>query len=345
MSDPQARPRHTTLAAGLVIGGSALLVVAVADRLAGLHSLDTREAVARSLDTLGGLGWSVGDGLTALRVWLMVVAGCAVVAALLALQVLRRSRGARVGLTVLAVPIFVGGLATSGFFAAVVSAAIVLLWSGPSALWLSGQPVPPRPSESRLSEGRPPTPTDRRPGPTSDPWAPPAGPPAAYGPAARTPAHAPTRRPDAVVWACVLTWSFCAIAIVVLAGSVALMAARPSLVFDQLQQSNPGALGSTSRSELIHATYVTCGVAIVWAVAGLVLATIAFRRVGWGRTALVLSAAATVVFCLVAIVTSIVMVVPAVAAAATIALLNRPEVRAWYSTGRPRRDSRGPIRP
>jgi hypothetical protein len=149
-----------------------------------------------------------------------------------------------------------------------------------------------------------------------------------------------------VVWACVLVWSFCTIAIVVLAGSVALVAARPSLVFDQLQKSNPDTVGgSMSRTELVNATYTTCGLAIVWAVVAIVLAVLAFRRTGWARTALMVSAAATVVLCLVAIFTSMVMVVPAAVAGASLALLSRPEVRAWYAAGRPPRDRRGPIRP
>ena len=43
------RPPQVTLAAMMIMGGSALVVVTVFERVAGLHSLETREAVQRFL--------------------------------------------------------------------------------------------------------------------------------------------------------------------------------------------------------------------------------------------------------------------------------------------------------
>ena len=302
-----------------MIVGSALLVVSVGERLTQLGSMATRESVAQVIRD-AGLGTSLSDGLAAYRVGLMVLAGCAAAALVLGWQVGRRSRGARVGLSVLAVPIFVGGTATSAFLASAVAAAVAILWVGPSAAWLRGDAV----------------------AASATPLEPPR--------AARTAASArevrvPEHRPDAVIWACVLTWSFCALASLVLAGSIALMALKPSLVFDQVDRSDPGLLGGDiSRTELVHATYVTGGLGIAWAIAASLLAVFAWRRAAGARTGLVVSAAATAVIALLGTATSVVMLVPGVVAVVSLSLLNTAEVRAWYAAGA-RSRPRGPMAP
>ena len=43
------RPRQVTLSAWLIMVGSVLVVVMVFDRMAGLHSLETRESVQKFL--------------------------------------------------------------------------------------------------------------------------------------------------------------------------------------------------------------------------------------------------------------------------------------------------------
>src|SRR5689334_7292944 len=110
------RPRHTTVTATLIIGGSALAVIGVVDQLGALHSLETRQSLEEFLRRPPGsdLGLGVDAARSALRTVLMVVAGCATAALVLGFGVLRRDHRARLALTALAVPLFLGGLLSGG---------------------------------------------------------------------------------------------------------------------------------------------------------------------------------------------------------------------------------------
>src|SRR5687767_3583002 len=211
------RPRQVTLAATLIMGGSVLVVLTVFDRLAGLHTLETRESIERFLAEPPGndLGLEVQGVLEILRVFGMVAAGCATAAAILGYQVLQRSRSARLALTLLAVPLFVSGMVTGGFLSSVVAAAAVMLWFQPSRDWFNGvvregRATPPA-GESKGPEtpatpvAPPPVPTPRAYpgfGATPDPAATP-GEPQPWGAA---PPSEPGARPSAVLWAALLTW-------------------------------------------------------------------------------------------------------------------------------------------
>lgn len=318
VSDTPVRPRHTNLATAIVIGASVGVVLSVAEQLAGLRSLETRELVTDFLAQQpgDGLGIDVSTALEVLRVVLMLLAGCATAAAVLGFHAMKGSTRARLGLSVLAVPIFLGGFATGGFLTSLVAAGTALLWVGPSALWFRGEPVPER-------APRP----EPRPLPTRQP------PPTTSQPPHLQPTHAPrepvARRPDAVVWACVLTWAFSSLTLVVMVASAVLMASSPDLVFDELTRQNPD-LSSGDSAQLTGATYATAAVAGVWSLLAIGLGVLTYRRVRWGRVGLVASAAVAAVACLVATLTSLLLIVPAGATLATVALLNRPEVRAWF---------------
>ena len=331
VSDTQARPRHTSLATAIVIGASVGVVVSVAEQLSGIQSLETRELVSDFLSTPpgSGLGLEVTSALTGLRLVLMVLAGCATAAAILGYHAMKGSTRARLGLTVLAVPIFLGGFATGGFLTSLAAAGTALLWVGPSALWFAGVPIPERPS---------------RPEPRSQPTRPTqqsssVSPPSVTSPVSSsvTPApgtvapHEPvTHRPDALVWACVLTWAFSSLTIVVMAASAVLMASNPDLVFDELARQNAD-LASSDSALLTRATYATASIAVVWSLLAIGLAVLAYRRVRWGRIGLVTSAAVAAVVCLVATLSSLLLVIPAGATLVTVLLLTRPEVRSWFS--------------
>ncbi len=179
----------------------------------------------------------------------MLLAGCATAAAVLGFHAMKGSTRARLGLSVLAVPIFLGGFATGGFLTSLVAAGTALLWVGPSALWFRGEPVPerapraePRPLPSRPSPpvSSPPPPDARRRGSAAPP-------------------EPVTLRPDAVVWACVLTWAFSSLTIVVMAASAVLMATSPDLVFDELARQNADLSGDSAL--LTEATYLTAAIA------------------------------------------------------------------------------------
>src|SRR5690606_6545836 len=67
---------------------------------------------------------------------------------------LRGDTGARIGLSVLAVPLAVSAAATGGFVTFMVVAAVVLLWVQPSRNWFAGRPpveVPSLPGLGRSS--------------------------------------------------------------------------------------------------------------------------------------------------------------------------------------------------
>src|SRR3954469_14798781 len=104
MSDSgYARPRQLTLAGWLVDVGSVMLVITVYSSIASLNSVDTRDRVSEWLSTPTGegLGLSVADALSGLRVALMVTGLCAAASAVLGVFVLQRHRGARIALSVL----------------------------------------------------------------------------------------------------------------------------------------------------------------------------------------------------------------------------------------------------
>ena len=137
-----------TLAAWMIIVGSLLVVVSVVEVITGLRTLDTREGVESFLaDAPRELGLDVERVLQILRVTALVTAGCASAAAVLGWHVLQRNRGARVGLTVLAVPLFLSGLITGGFMSSLVAAASLLLWLQPARNWFNGKPAPAVPDQ------------------------------------------------------------------------------------------------------------------------------------------------------------------------------------------------------
>ena len=329
------------MAAGMVITGSALVVVTVGEQLASINSLETRRAITDFLDTTPGTGLDVTQALTVFRTGLMVVAGCATAAAVLGFHVLRRSRPARLGLTLLAVPLFFGGMATGGFLTALVAASSLMLWMNPSRAWLDRTPLPTQPEEQRptqQSPGWPPPPPVVPPQAEAPPPHPtPYGAPAPQDPSLPPYPPPPARRPDALVWACVLTWAGSSLAVALLAASLTLIVADPSLVFAEMERQNPDLLSESgvSRADLERTTYAVIGAAIVWALAAVVLATLTYRGNAGARVGLQVCAGVAAVICGVAAIGSVVMLFPAGACLATVVLLGRPDVRAWFATRRP----------
>jgi hypothetical protein len=336
------RPRQVTLAATLIMGGSVLVVLTAFDRIAGLHTLETRAAIEKFLAEPPGaeLGLGVQGVLDLLRVFGMVAAGCATAAAILGYHVLRRNRSARLALTLLAVPLFVSGMVTGGFLSSVVAAAAVMLWFQPSRDWFNGvvregRATPPA-GESKVPEtaatpvAPPPVPTPRAYpgfGATPDPAATP-GEPQPWGAA---PPSEPGARPSAVLWAALLTWVSTGLAVLLMASSIAVLVADPAFVFEELQRQNPNFddQGVSDRA-LKTATFILGGVVIVWSLAAALLAVLVFRRVAWARVGLVVSAAVAACLLLLGTIAQVFLVLPLAASVVTLALLIRPDVRAWF---------------
>lgn len=349
------RPRQVTLAGWLIMAGSVLVVVSVFERLTTLNSLETREAIDRFLAEPPGRGSGLDTEtvLSAVRALAMVAGGCAAAAAILGYHVLKRSRGARLGVTVLAVPLFVSGMVAGGFLSSLVAGAAVLLWMEPARDWFAGRPArtPPRPEQApRPRPGPAPSPPDAAPrgAPPTPTAPPPAGPGPTHGfgsvppdPAARAatwpvpPPGVPLgrpRRPDTVVWACVLTWVFSGLAVLFMGLGALVLAASPDLVFDELRRQNPELLrDGFTEGTITTLTYVSAAVTLVWCAVASVLAGLLVRHVRWARTALLVVVGATGAFSLAGSFQAVVLVVPLLACVAVFSLLLRPEVRHWIS--------------
>jgi hypothetical protein len=373
MTDSKALPRppQVTMAGWVTIIGSVFVVIGVWDVVANLRSLDTRERVEKMLSEspMNGTGIGVEDWLTIMHTVALVAAGCATATAILGWHVLKRSRGARIGLSVVAVPLFFTGLFAGAFLSSMVAVAAALLWTKPSRDWFDGIAAAPAPQTGRSaspgqSGGWPPTAgppaSDPPASGTSYPLPPPTGPsyplppppgsadqpqpqpqPPPY-PAPRPPvlrpaalgAHRPafsTARPTELLQACTLTW---VCAGVVLAGSaivVLAMALDPSLAKDLYEKDTSFADAGLTPTSMRSFFLAICSFLAVWSTGAIVLAVFAFRGRNWARIGLLASAASSAIFCLALAVSSPVLVIPGLASGAAAFLLLRPHVRDWFT--------------
>ena len=83
----------------------------------------------------------MSDLLVTVKVISMIAGACAAAIAVLGFQTLRRSRSARLVMSVLAVPMFLAGLAADGIFSSGVAAAVATLWFGPARVWFQDGPA------------------------------------------------------------------------------------------------------------------------------------------------------------------------------------------------------------
>lgn len=354
------RPAQVTVAAWLIMVGSVFVVLTGWDRIAGLHSMESRQGLQSLLDQLSAKGVDVRMDtlMTVVRTLSMAAAGCATAMAILGYQTLQRSRSARLALTVLAVPLFLTGLATGGFLSSAVAAAVATLWLRPSRVWFGsgaspgdgpstvgfagGQPAATRTPPAvppQQTPAHPQAPVDRAyPQPSSTPFG--EAPQTPYGqgvvPYAQQPSAVrrdpATARPVAALWACLITWVFCSLTAIVLVGSIALLASDSAKVLDKMHAQNPDlAQRGVSDHLILTVCYVMCVAFVLWAVVAAVAAILLFRRVRWAWWAMVVSTTATIGLCVLGVLASLVMLVPLAGAAATISMLLRPEVRRWLA--------------
>jgi hypothetical protein len=326
VSEPTpTRPRQVTLAAWMIMAGSVVVVAMVFDRIAGLHTMETRESIEKFLAEPPGddLGVGVQGVISLLRTLSMVAAGCATAAAILGYQVLRRSRSARLALTVLAVPLFLTGMVTGGFVSSVVAASAAMLWLQPARDWFNGVSRPVAAPASTRSVAPPPTSTPV-PGVAPEAWPAP-------------PTSGPRARPVAVVWACVLTWVFGALTAMAMTASAIAIAVDTHLLLDEVHRQNPDLREQgISDGVLAAATYVMAGLIVLWCLAAIVVAVLVWRRVGWARIVLLVSAAACVGLSLLgSVLGAFLLVFPLVAGVATVALLVRTDARPWFDRTTP----------
>ncbi len=392
MSEQKAlpRPRQVTTAGVMGVVGSALVVLSLFDALQRLRSVETREAVDSFLaEPPGdGLGVSTGWVLDAMHVVVLFSGALAAVAAVLAVYVFQRHRGARIGFSVAAALLLLTSPLSGGALAMVVAFAAAMLWSRPARDWFAGrEPAPalvtsgdrpggeggrpdpwqaPGPGSGPGSEHQPPpTPAPTPPPPGSgdarpasggdrpaaasypfgnrpDPhWAPPAfdQQPSAPTWAAGT-YRDPDRRPGSVAIAAALTWFFAGVAAIMFVLVVLmLMFAQDALVEAMRADARFDDL-NVSVDDLLAAVWVVSAVAVFWSVAALALAFLAFRRLGWARVLLAVSAGMTCLVSLIAFPAGLLMLLPA---GAVLVLLFTGGANDWYARrSRPTPPPNGP---
>lgn len=325
--------------AGVMVMLAAIFVVlSVADTVSRLRSIETRESIERFIADApaGNLGLSVESMIQVLHGVAIVAALCSVAAVALGWQALQGSRRARMILSVLALPIFFTGLVAGGFMSSLVAVAAGMLWLSPSREWFAGKPIPElakpgqanRDANVRALTGQMPSQmSGQAPG-----QAPTAGlPPHPTGGAVA--AAAPTKRPDPVNVAVVLTVVMAGIVFVMTLASIVLIASQPDLVLDELRRQNPDLENQgISESLLITTSYVSGGLALAWSAIAIAFAVLMAGRRAWAARGLLICAAACALLCIVATFASPVAIIPAVVAIATISCLRRPDVRAWFET-------------
>ncbi len=141
------RPGAVTVSSGLIMIGGFLVVVLAFTGISELGSIATRDLVREGLSDwpLSTLDLSMDQALSLIQVTSMVAGACAAAMAVLGFYVFRGNRGARVGLSVLAVPLLLTGLFVGGFMVALVALATVTLWLQPARDWFNGvAPTPKR---------------------------------------------------------------------------------------------------------------------------------------------------------------------------------------------------------
>lgn len=328
---PNARPRQVTLAGWLTMVGSVFVVLLVFDKVSGLHTIETRESVERFLAEPPGrdLGLGIDGVLSIMRTLSLVAGGCATAAAILGWHVLKRSRSARLALSVLAVPLFITGMVTGGFVSSLVAASAVMLWLQPARDWFDGIVRQPEPAP------------ESAPAPTAASAAFVAPPVAASGqqPVQQPPAQPATAvpaRPSAVLRACLLTWIGSGLTALGAMASAVLMAMQPDVLLDEVHRQNPD-LDSQGVSDdlLVGVTFVMLAGFVAWAVAAAVVAVFVLRGFEWARITLIVSAStAAAIFLLGTVLGAFLLAVTLAASVLAVLLLVRPDVRAWFQARR-----------
>lgn len=318
------------MAAWMVIICSVVVVLTVWEQISGLRSLETRESIEAFLAEpfAQGLGLDVESVIRLLRVSAMVSAGLATAAAILGWHVMQRNLAARLALTIVALPLFVTGMTSGGFVSSLVAAAVVMLWLSPAREWFrTGRWTPPAPPREARDDERPAArltpPRANAPGPLVPPHS------AQPRPAATSAGlH---DRPAALVSAFVVTVIGAGLVLAVVGFSVIVMAFSPDLLTAEIERQRPDMLeGSVSLDQLRSATLVVGALCMAWCSAALLFAGLAMARRRWARTALLVTAAASAGACVLSAFYTPVSLVPGLASIATVILLRRPEVRAWF---------------
>jgi hypothetical protein len=341
-----ARPRQVTLAGVMSTVACVLLVFSLFNAMTQIHSTETQQSVQQFLSSGPGSSLGLGvDGVIAfLRAVVLLSGAFAAAGVILSVFSLLRHRGARIGLSVVAVLMLFSTTFVAGLLPFVVALAASMLWRREARDWFDGREPGPRPGR----QPQVPPPSTTTPSSSPAPAPAPAPPPAAraFGtqpalqplgswapPVAAPPAtHAGDRRPAAVTAAVWITWVFAGVTTLLLAVvALALLVGEGELL--TALQRNPEIAGKGYASgDLAAALWLIVAFGIFWSLAAMALAVLAFHRVRAGQLGLLVSAV------LAGVLGVATFVVP-VAAVVTVVLLLRAESSRWFagrgSTGPP----------
>jgi hypothetical protein len=334
------RPRPVTTGAVIAIVSSSLLLLELADSLSTLHTTATRENIQEFLSKPPGDGFDVTVAqFTEVIRWYALVSGAlGAMALVFAVFVLKRHRGARIGLTV-AAGLLLLTMPLTGLAPIFVAIAAVLVWTRPGRDWYSGRThmeafQTPSSLPLMTEQGPPPSPYPfgTPPGEAAPSWPPAQPPDAAAEPTAPMPPPAyppypgysgypvaypgfgypyaaqsrdPNRRPWTVTAAAVLTWIGAgATALLMLLFVLVLAAGADSFVteFDTAARDSDLTL---TREQILAVGWGVAAVLLFWSVVSIVLAVLVVRRNNGARIALVISSGMTVVVSLIAIMSGI----------------------------------------
>lgn len=343
MSQPtEQRPPQVTLASGIIMFASFIVLATAWEQVTTLGSLDTQQSLRDALAQapFSSLGLDVESATQLLRVTCMVAAACACATAILGWFVRRPDRSARLGLTIFAGPVFVAGLAVGGLAGSFVAAGTAMLWLAPAREWFAtGRWTPPATAPQKEARLDRPSAGPTSPPPATRPFGeprpsdvqPPTWPPTTLV-AQQQHEQLLHARPAAMVAAFVIT--------VVTAGGLlalsllwlALAGLSPEFLMSVLEQQQPEMVDEGLTLEQVRETvYLYATAFIVWCVLALVLAGFAMARRDWARRGLMITAAFSAVVSLAFVVSTALVLVPAAAAVATVICLRRIEVRRWFS--------------
>lgn len=343
MSEQQARPVQATLAGGLIIGGSLLLIALAWERVGLLHTLDVREGLQEWLTRNEVRGLTVEQAIATIRVLCIVGGGAAAAAMILGFQVFRRSNSARLVLAGLAPLLLVGGLATSTPLGILAVVGVALLWAQPTRDWYAGRPWAQRHQERReqrlalMRSGSPGSPSA-----PSAPSAPTAPSPPQQGPVpVPPPPGAPAlprdrplavRRPGALTGGCILTWVLTPL--VALSGLLGVVRAvgDSGQLFADVKEQQPDMVESSGMTEadVVAMFWVIAVGLILWCVGAAVLAGLAYVGQDWARIVLAISGVGAAVLALLVALSYPPVLVVVLSIGFSVRMLLRPEVGAWY---------------
>ncbi len=334
----EQRPPQVTLASGIVMFASVVVLLTAIERVTTLGSLETQQSIRDVLaeSPFSSLGLGLDGATRLLRVGAMVAAAGACATAILGWYVRKPDRSARLGLSIIAVPVFVSGLSIGGLAGSFVAAGTAMLWLAPGREWFAtGRWTPPTPPAEPEKTGRS---SRRTPPPPAALHGQVTGQVAGQGPPSAPVAASAWQhqqllraRPAAMVAAFVIT--------VVMAGGlltlsllwVAIASLSPEFLRSLLEQQ-PDMFDDGLTFDQVRDTVIAFASAfIVWCLVALVLAGFAMARRDWARRGLMIIAAFSAGGCLFFVLDTPLVILPAMAAVATVVCLRRIEVRRWFS--------------